>query len=374
MPDIVGRLKTPRLSAAPSSPTVGEMYYDTTKNQLLWWNGTLWIVSSDVSKIYEQPNAPTEPTTVGDIWIDTDAPPVLGPVGPQGPAGPAGATGATGPQGPAGIDSSIIADAKGDLLAATAADTLTRLPVGANGAVLLSDSSQATGLKWGQQHPSGTYLSRPAANTVPIGSTYFAIDALGTWLSDGTQWILIDQRPAFGAASILNSAPWTTPYDGMEVLLTDSFSNPAYMWHFRYNNGSGSTYKWEFVGGTEYIGYSSANQVVTTVNTWTNIVASAIAPPRNGEYVLKASVQSSHGSAGNTSYVIFWAGSVPGGVFGPAMALGWPFAGGYSNIFSIGPYKAALAGGSGIGVAAQNNIANGNFSNIQWSMIPTRIS
>jgi len=374
MPDIVGRLKTPRLAAAPSSPTVGEMYYDTTKNQLLWWNGTLWIVSSDVSKIYEQPNAPTEPTTVGDIWIDTDAPPVLGPVGPQGPAGPAGATGATGPQGPAGIDSSIIADAKGDLLAATAADTLTRLPVGANGAVLLSDSSQATGLKWGQQHPSGTYLSRPAANTVPIGSTYFAIDALGTWLSDGTQWILIDQRPAFGAASILNSAPWTTPYDGMEVLLTDSFSNPAYMWHFRYNNGSGSTYKWEFVGGTEYIGYSSANQVVTTVNTWTNIVASAIAPPRNGEYVLKASVQSSHGSAGNTSYVIFWAGSVPGGVFGPAMALGWPFAGGYSNIFSIGPYKAALAGGSGIGVAAQNNIANGNFSNIQWSMIPTRIS
>jgi len=226
----------------------------------------------------------------------------------------------------------------------------------------------------GVPHLTGTYLSRPAANAVPPGTVYFAYDALGTWLSDGSQWLLIAQRPAFGAASILNSAPWSTPYDGMEVLLTDSFSNPAYMWHFRYNSGSTSGYKWEFVGGTEYIGYSSANQVVTAVNTWTNIVASAIAPPRNGEYVLKASVQSSHGSAGNTSYVIFWAGSVPGGVFGPAMALGWPFAGGYSNIFSIGPYKAALAGGTGIGIAAQNNVANGNFSNIQWSMIPTRIS
>lgn len=42
-----------------------------------------------------------------------------------------------------------IVDAKGDLIAATAADTVSRLAVGTNGQVLTADSTAATGLKWG---------------------------------------------------------------------------------------------------------------------------------------------------------------------------------------------------------------------------------
>lgn len=41
-----------------------------------------------------------------------------------------------------------IVDAKGDLIAATGADTPARLAVGANTAVLVADSAQSTGLKW----------------------------------------------------------------------------------------------------------------------------------------------------------------------------------------------------------------------------------
>jgi hypothetical protein len=41
-----------------------------------------------------------------------------------------------------------IVDAKGDLIAATAADTVSRLGVGANGTVLTADSAEATGMKW----------------------------------------------------------------------------------------------------------------------------------------------------------------------------------------------------------------------------------
>jgi hypothetical protein len=46
MPEIVGRLRTPRLAGAPASPVVGEVYYDTTTNILYWWNGTTWISAS----------------------------------------------------------------------------------------------------------------------------------------------------------------------------------------------------------------------------------------------------------------------------------------------------------------------------------------
>jgi hypothetical protein len=44
--------------------------------------------------------------------------------------------------------SATIFDAKGDLIAATAADTAARLAVGTNGHVLTADSTESTGLKW----------------------------------------------------------------------------------------------------------------------------------------------------------------------------------------------------------------------------------
>ena len=46
-----------------------------------------------------------------------------------------------------GIPATIF-DAKGDIIAATAADTASRLAVGTNGQVLQADSTAATGLKW----------------------------------------------------------------------------------------------------------------------------------------------------------------------------------------------------------------------------------
>ena len=51
-----------------------------------------------------------------------------------------------------------IVDAKGDLIAATAADTPARLAVGTNGQVLTADSTAATGLAWVTSSP-GSYTS-----------------------------------------------------------------------------------------------------------------------------------------------------------------------------------------------------------------------
>ena len=77
MPEILGRLRTPRLPAAPASPVVGEMYYDTGTNGLYWWNATAWIASQptfvsalpgspvDGQEVYFQDTAMA---TAGVVW------------------------------------------------------------------------------------------------------------------------------------------------------------------------------------------------------------------------------------------------------------------------------------------------------------------
>jgi hypothetical protein len=58
------------------------------------------------------------------------------------------ATGLRWAAAPDGAIALTLADAKGDLFVATAADTVARLPVGTNGYVLTAASGQATGLQW----------------------------------------------------------------------------------------------------------------------------------------------------------------------------------------------------------------------------------
>jgi len=67
------------------------------------------------------------------------------------------ATGRIPINGTAAIQSTIV-DAKGDIIAATAADAVSRLAVGANDTVLTADSAQATGLKWATPSSGGMTL------------------------------------------------------------------------------------------------------------------------------------------------------------------------------------------------------------------------
>ena len=64
----------------------------------------------------------------------------------------------------AGIPATIV-DAKGDIIAATAADTVSRLAVGSNNQVLTADSSTATGLKWATPASGGKVLQVVSATT-----------------------------------------------------------------------------------------------------------------------------------------------------------------------------------------------------------------
>ena len=72
-----------------------------------------------------------------------------------------------------------IVDAKGDIIAATAADTVARLAVGANDTVLTADSSTATGLKWAAAGGGATtYTLLNAGGTSLSGSSTITVSGL----------------------------------------------------------------------------------------------------------------------------------------------------------------------------------------------------
>ena len=87
-----------------------------------------------------------------------------------------------------------IVDAKGDLIAATAADTVSRLAVGTNGQLLAADSAAATGLAW---------VPAPASGGMTLTSTT-SISGSGTTISSipsTYKHLLVVGRDFFGSTS-----------------------------------------------------------------------------------------------------------------------------------------------------------------------------
>jgi hypothetical protein len=120
-----------------------------------------------------------------------------------------------------GIQPTIV-DAKGDIIAATAADTPARLAVGANDTVLTADSSTATGLKW----------ATPAAGGMTLIST--------TTLT--------------GASINLTSIPQT--YNHLQLVFRDTTTSDEVPLQMRFNSSSNAVYKSDMAFG------ASANVVV----------------------------------------------------------------------------------------------------------------
>ena len=109
-----------------------------------------------------------------------------------------------------------IVDAKGDLIAATAADTPARLAVGTNGQSLVADSTAATGLKW-QSDTVNTVID--AKGDLLAGT---AADTLSR-IAVGTDYGFLQADAAQATGLLWNNAAWTT-YTPTITATTGSFT------------------------------------------------------------------------------------------------------------------------------------------------------
>ena len=99
-----------------------------------------------------------------------------------------------------------IVDAKGDLIAATAADTVSRLAVGANGTVLTADSAEATGMKWATASSALTLIKTQtigsAVSSVTVSDAFSSTyDNYRVTITGGAASAAIEYYLTFGATA-----------------------------------------------------------------------------------------------------------------------------------------------------------------------------
>lgn len=157
----------------------------------------------------------------------------------------------------AGIDSLSnileLADASGDLLAASGADAWVRLAKGSDDSVL---SVAAGALSYRKivnamiDAAAAIAVSKLAASST-AGDVLTTVGGVATWAA-----------AAAGGIDAVTALPGS-PADGDEVLFMDSLTAPTYQWHLRYLAAKASN-KWLFVGGAPGFALVATNETIST--------------------------------------------------------------------------------------------------------------
>ena len=158
--------------------------------------------------------------------------------------------------------SNTVVDVKGDIIAATAADTVAKLTVGSNGQVLTAASGQTTGLQWAAIGNASTATALATART--IGGVSFdgtanidlpGVNATGNQNTSGTA------ATVTGAAqSAITSVGTLTSVDVTGAVTAGSLVAPL-----AFNAQTGTTYTFVLADAGKMVTFANASAQTVTV-------------------------------------------------------------------------------------------------------------
>jgi hypothetical protein len=178
-------------------------------------------------------------------------------------------------------------------------------------------------------------------------------------------------RPPRITTSTIAGGPPASPLDG-DIWIATAIDALGARWQFQYNAGSGSAYKWEFIGGTPA---RTSGCSVNTTATQVLIMSNPLTMARGGEYLIRygAIVQNSGGySAVYTGAVLIYVNGASTGIHVDC-DIGGNFTG--SGIAASAP-GVGCGGGQQIALAGTSNAGGGTTTSFAGGFIeaqPTRI-
>jgi len=164
-----------------------------------------------------------------------------------------------------------------------------------------------------------------------------------------------------------------SPVDGQEAILVDSTTNPTWAWRFRYNAGSSSAYKWEYIGGTPWNVEIPGPISLGTTGVWQNLSPFLMSVPRAGDYRFFA-----NGNAYATGGASAFAASWYQGTTATLIGLAGYTASTAANVdasFAVAWFaRTGVAASTQFGLAGHNAVATANWRFISHQIVPVRVA
>ena len=160
-------------------------------------------------------------------------------------------------------------DAKGDLIVGTAADTFSKLGVGANGTILTAASGEATGLSWAAPAPSGgmTLISETIASEL-TGLSLSSIPQTHKQLMLVWEGVYLTGQPLFGTR-FNNQTTVNDPYfDPYAVSIAghrgdgQTFTNIGEYGDISYANNYNSIFGYNANTSTQYMNHARGYLII----------------------------------------------------------------------------------------------------------------